>query len=894
MNLLTYHRRSVAYHRRSHLAVALGVAVGTAALTGALLVGDSMRGSLRQAALSRLGRVTHALIAPRFFSQQVAARFNAGRSDESNLIVPAIIVQGSVTHTDTQARANRVQVLGVNDRFWPLSQQSDAAAPTLQGRSVVLNRRLADELDAQVGAAVLLRIGQAGDVATETLLGRRDQATVTLRLTVAAVIPSDRLGGFSLSPQQQQPANAFVPLSTLQRALGVPGRVNALLASGPGSIADFNDQLARAVEPPDLGLRLHRDDQHGYLALESEAFLLEPPVESAGLAAARAVGASTFPILTYLANSIDVVRPEASKGIPYSTVSAVEPAVLTGAITETGQPPALGPGQIVLNRWAADDLNAHPGDRIRLTYYLTDSMGELRTEAHEFEMTGVVALEGPAEDPGFTPTYPGITDTESLSDWDPPFPVDLKKVRDKDDAYWKRYRATPKAFVALQDGVRLWANPPERFGRLTSLRLTPPAGTNLASLERSYGAQLQQALPLAALGLQWDAVRARALAAGKGSTDFGGLFIGFSFFLILSAAMLVALLFRLAAERRAGEVGLLLASGFAPAKVSRLLVWEGGTVAAIGAAAGLAAALGYAWLMLAGLRSFWSAAVNAPFLHLHVGAVSLVIGYVSSVALAAGSVAWSLRGLTRMAPRALLAGTVSSGGTLGRTEPTRASIIVAGAAFVTAGALVAASLAGDFVPQTVAFFGGGAAAMVGCLAIFRRLLMRPPRSAIGQAGIGAWVRLGFRNAPRNRGRSMLTVGLIASASFVIVALQAFRLDAGDDIADKHSGSGGFALMAESAAPLFYDLNSPAGRESLDVDPTAEATLAGMNVLPFRLRPGDETSCLNLYTPDRPRIIGAPQAMIDRGGFSFAGTLDETPTERDNPWTLLNRRFDDGA
>ncbi|MFQ5491961.1 MAG: FtsX-like permease family protein, partial [Phycisphaerae bacterium] len=31
-----------------------------------------------------------------------------------------------------------------------------------------------------------------------------------------------------------------------------------------------------------------------------------------------------------------------------------------------------------------------------------------------------------------------------------------------------------------------------------------------------------------------------------------------------------------------------------------------------------------------------------------------------------------------------------------------------------------------------------------------------------------------------------------------------------------------------------------------------------------------------------------------GGFSFAGTLDATPAERDNPWTLLNRRFDDGA
>jgi hypothetical protein len=48
---------SLRLHGRIHLAVALGVAAATAVLTGALLVGDSVRGSLRHLALDRLGNI---------------------------------------------------------------------------------------------------------------------------------------------------------------------------------------------------------------------------------------------------------------------------------------------------------------------------------------------------------------------------------------------------------------------------------------------------------------------------------------------------------------------------------------------------------------------------------------------------------------------------------------------------------------------------------------------------------------------------------------------------------------------------------------------------------------------------------------------------------------------
>ena len=54
--------RNLLYHWRGNLAVFLGVVVGTAVLTGALLVGDSLRGSLRDLTLDRLVWVDDALV----------------------------------------------------------------------------------------------------------------------------------------------------------------------------------------------------------------------------------------------------------------------------------------------------------------------------------------------------------------------------------------------------------------------------------------------------------------------------------------------------------------------------------------------------------------------------------------------------------------------------------------------------------------------------------------------------------------------------------------------------------------------------------------------------------------------------------------------------------------
>lgn len=909
--LITLLLRNLRHHWRTQLAIGLAVFAGATALTGALLVGDSMRGSLRELALLRLDGVTHALRAPRLFPAALADRLStAAAALGVERVVPVLLLQGSASQPERGTRFNRTNIIGADERFWHGDASAEIVA-TLVGRGAALNQALADELGVAIGQDVLVRLGRPTAISSETLLGRRDDTTAVLRLTVRAIVADAGRGGFSLAARQAVPRNLFVPLNVLQQALGAAGSVNALLLrkssedATPARAFDASlDRLLREqLQLADYGLRMRVDARRGYVALESDALLLDPAVESAARAAA---GQSVVPILSYLANEIareagDVRDHPASTApfatpapIPYSTVVALDPALPPAADAAASQLAQLAPGEIMLNDWTAHELAAQPGDRITLAYYVTPRPGLIEARAATFTLRAILPLAGAFDDPGFVPEYPGLTDTRRMSDWDPPFPIDLKKVRDRDEQYWDDHRTTPKAFIHIDDGRRLWSEQEERFGRFSGLRIVPPRGAAPDEARRGWEQRLLGELDPSALGMQFQPAEEEALAASGGNTDFGGLFIGFSFFLIVSGALLVGLIFRLGVEQRAAEVGLLLATGFSRREVRRLLLAEGLLTASLGCEAGLAGAMGYAWLMLSGLRGWWADAVHAPFLTLHVSPASLAIGLAGSMSVALLAIALALRGVTRHAPRALLAGVVQSGAELPGAGRQRRW---AGPIFAALGVL-ALALAGLGALGTIgavgAFFGAAVSALVAGLGGIRLLLRRAGRRASVRPGRWALARLAWRGAARRPARSLTTISLLGSASFLIVSLAALRLDAPDSEA-RDSGTGGFALVAEAATALPYDLSSADGRERLGLAEQTQGALRGAGIFPLRLRAGDDSSCLSLYRATRPRILGAPAALIERGGFRFAAfdaRLD--PRAASNPWRLLAHDFADGA
>ena len=106
-------RRSLIHYWRVHLGLLLGAAVAATALTGALLVGDSVRGSLRDLTLNRLGAIDHALVAERYFRQQLASEIEGFER-----VSAAVLLRGSVENAQSGSRASKVNVHGVDDVFF--------------------------------------------------------------------------------------------------------------------------------------------------------------------------------------------------------------------------------------------------------------------------------------------------------------------------------------------------------------------------------------------------------------------------------------------------------------------------------------------------------------------------------------------------------------------------------------------------------------------------------------------------------------------------------------------------------------------------------------------------------------------------------------------------------
>ncbi|MEK6643541.1 MAG: FtsX-like permease family protein [Planctomycetota bacterium] len=884
-------RATIRFYLRSHIAVIASVLVATATLTGALIVGDSMRGSLRDQALAGLGPIRSALQAPRFFREEL---FNSTLT-RNTPVAPLIRLAGAIEHLPSNIRVRNVNVIGYDDRMNKLDGESRSPSIPLSD-GLVLNKELADQFRARVGDEVDVFIERSQLVPLDTLLGRRDEIGASIRMKITAIAGGGGLENLSLRPSVRTPRNAFVPLERLQKAIRRPNRVNTLISPQPNP-GSLSSSLKNKLIAADMDWRVRVDATNSCVVIESDRLLIEPPLEQAVHDTAKATGAPFVPVLSYLINSIEITEgnPSASNlshAVPYSTAAAMD--ATTGLTLLDGSPaPALGSDDVLLNEWTATDLGAMVGDRIKLTYYLSRPMGKLETKDSLCTLRGIVRFTGLGADPGLTPTYEGITNTKRLTDWNPPFPMDMKRIRPADEVYWDQYKATPKVFVSRETGLRLWSEPDSRYGRYTSIRITPPAGTDFAAFAKQFEADVLKRIKPEQFGMVFRPVREEAITASRGSTDFDGLFLGFSSFLIIAAAMLVALLFRLGIERRATQIGLLLALGWSPRRVRSLFIREAIAVAAVGVLLGIGAAVLYAALMITGLRTWWADAVTIPNLALHVTPMTLSYGITSSLTVIIVTMLISIRGLTRLSPRSLLSGMVASDQSDADARPSHATVATVAFA-ISAIAILLAPRFTPFIPVAIAFFVGGAVLLAAFIAALIAFFKRRHHNSIIHCGPLALARLGLRNAARHRGRSVLTAGLVACASFVIIAVGANRHGVPEDALSKTGGTGGYRLIGESAVPIAYDLNLNEGRDALNLTKNAIASLKGATIMSLRLRPGDDTSCLNLYQAREPRILGASDAMITRGGFTFAGLMDATPDEQANPWLLLKRTFPDGA
>ena len=126
------------------------MAVAVAVLAGALLVGASVRASLHELALQRLGTTDLAISTATSFSSRLGAAMVVAAPDTVGQTTSLIAVAGTVSHAATGRVAAGVQVYGVDETFWAFH---GVPPVVLSGREAAVSERLASELGAADGDA---------------------------------------------------------------------------------------------------------------------------------------------------------------------------------------------------------------------------------------------------------------------------------------------------------------------------------------------------------------------------------------------------------------------------------------------------------------------------------------------------------------------------------------------------------------------------------------------------------------------------------------------------------------------------------------------------------------------------------------------------------------------
>ncbi len=825
----------------------MGIAISGAVITGALMVGDSVKYSLNLIVEQRLGEVTHVMKAgDRYFTTELLEKV------EKQLQVPVssvLLQEGSATSGGGQIRLNHIQVLGVDQTFDALAGTGDFYK-TLTGDTIAISSNLASRLNVGVGDEILLRIEKASLIPSNAPFVSDAESVISLRATIGSIAFEDQMGRFNLKVSQTAPFNVFIAQSRLQKVMDFEGRANVILFNAgtsfdaDGLMQVVNEQFSAA----DAGLKLTFLEESQQVEVSSHRVFIDEAVSDA-LSKIPGEGEG---IVTYFVNSLS----SADRSTPYSFVSTLPDSWLR-------------PHEMIISTWLADDLGAGEGDTIQMTYFEVGPLRELNQVSARFVVKSVVPMEGRFGDRKLMPDLPGLSDAGNCRDWDTGVPIELESIRDKDEDYWDAFGGIPKAFVSASKGRELWTN---RFGTFTAFRYRME---NPEALE----AALLELIEPAMLGFTIESTRARGYDAAGNGVDFSELFAGLSFFLLLAGILLTVLLFLLNLESREDQLKTMVVLGIPAKKIRRIIFLEALLVSVIGSLSGLMLAVVYNRLVFQALNGVWRDVVRTEMMHVDIRATTLAMGWILTILIAILALWFPLR---RKLQRQVSSHKkrIKKVKNRGGSGASRLSGGVAIVSFSVAVILIASQLASLEVINIPVFFSAGGLLLLGSVFAVSWFLSlkQKPSGARFDLPVLSW-----KNATRNRTRSMSIVILFAIGAFLVISTGSNRKDLFSNSEDPGSGSGGFLYYAESTIPVLQQLNNTAVKNEIGLG-------EGSSFVQLRKADGDDASCLNLNKIVNPQVLGVESGSLE-GRFSFVtrtAYLDET-----NPWSSLQQELPGG-
>lgn len=843
MKGLSYAIKSLLHYWKLNLTIVLGVALSTAILVGAFVIGDSVSYSLKQITLQRLGKTTWVVSGgERLFREELAQAIANPEMETASLL----FANGMAVLNGGEARVGQLQVWGVNDDFNHFAETDSLFS--LTGNEVVVNERLAGVLGVEVGDEFLLRVNKLSAFPANTPFVSADESSVAFRVKLKGIAGREATGNLNLQAIQSVPKNIFIGDDFLCRQMQLEHRANVLLVGGEGiTRGQLADRLTASWTVDDLNLIVRENQELGYTELISDRVFIEPAIESSLLNEES----GSYSVFSYFINEFECRE----KRTPYSFVAGLPKSMK--AIPADG---------IILNEWLAEDLQAQVGDTITLRYFEVGPLRQLTEQESDLQVAEVVPMADIYGDVNLMPDIPGLSDAGHCRDWETGVPVDLASIRPKDEVYWNDYKGTPKAFVSYETAKKLWRN---RFGEATAIRVD---GANREGFEQV----LLNALSPESVGFELKNAKEDGLQAAGQGVDFGGLFIGLSFFVLIAALLLAYLMFQLYLGFRRLEIGTLHALGFSAVRIQKLFFVELVLIVALGTLLGIPLGLAYNNLIMEAINTIWRDIVRTSILDIYITPAAIIqaVGAVIFIGLLSG---WLILKKYARETVVLMQQGARRKQRSGKLSFWLGLLLVGGSL-----ALMLSQGVGEELNAEV-FFMSGLGLMPGLILLVDFYFRKQGNKNREKVAFSAYAK---KLVLGDRKRNMLIIGFLTVGVFLVLSTGLNRKDLSRNADKASSGTGGYTFFAETSFPVLVDLNSKEGRFELGLE-ESEASF-----LQLQAAVGDDASCLNLNRVKRPRILGVDPMKLDaRGAFSFVTKADEVSEE--HPWESLNKILENG-
>lgn len=848
MNISKLIIRNLKFYFREHILLILGMALSTAVLTAALIIGDSVKFSLNDIVYRRLGNTQQLLITQeRFFP----ASFAATLADELDVPTSSVLLlEGMASVDHSQTRIPNVQICGIDDGFWKMGSSS---FPELNDNEVIVNSTLAEKLQLSLGDELFIRIERQSFVTDNAPFTPDENSSIALRMKVAAIANPQEFGDFNIQSNQITPSTVFMSLSRLS-SFNFEGEFANLMLIGENSLS--TDEIYEGIRScwtiEVMNFQLKEIAEQGKIELSTDRIFIDEQT----IAVLENEQLQPEPVFTYLVN---FMRSN-NNATPYSFVTALS----------SYPDHDLRDNEIIINKWLADDLDIGIGDSLLLEYYRIGAFRKLVEHSEQFIVEDVVERSGFAADSLLMPAFEGLAGVESCSDWNAGIPMDFKSIRDKDEEWWKQHKGTPKAFIAYEKALELWSS---EYGVATSLRFQPGVGT-----EQIRQTLLNKLHPTQA-GMNVHDIRNESKWSASNAVDFAGLFMALSFFLILAAFMLSALLFAMMIDQRRQEQGIYRSLGIPARKIYRIFFTEGMASAFLGSLMGIIGAVLISQLVLYFLNSIWFDIVRTSAIQIFVSIPTLIMGMLGNLIIAAIVMGWMLKRYFKKQIAALQKQTVN------RKDNLKVPKVAALSTTLLFLALFGYTLLAGHYQNATLFLLSGFVLLISLNAWFSYLMHYYEKRTNANMNV---LGLAIRNLASNSKRNLTISSIVSIGIFIVISTGANRVDFNSDQNVRQSGTGGYQLWVETNIALNADLSSAEGKNKLAIDESYEH----LSIVQLHRNISDDASCLNLNRVIRPTILGVkPEVFIERNAFSFVKTIDKKVL---SSWELLQKDMGDAV